>query len=413
MKTPTSYQVPLRSTISTLPSARPILIYEIRRTADGKRYVGLTQRPLPVRFTAHCADAMRDGGRRGRHGTITEAIREVLRAGQKPRERFITKVLEVCADLTQARRAEKAWIARLGTAAPTGFNLMPGGASVGGPGNAKEISFSHPVRGELRFPAISAALADINAERLRSGFRPLAEATVCARLELGWPTDEAFELVDHRDARTRRPPFLWHGRRYDSLRDLARVEGLPIATARSRLHRARQAGHGESHDAGTDRRCHATQQRCRAARLALPDPRSSSAPPVDAATFARLTGIPRATVLTRWHRLRRRNTDVAELDPTMVLAALQTPVDRRVHLTLVLPDGRRVAGGVREVIRQVLDDPGLKGGRIERLGESAIRARLRRLPGWPQGPFTEDAISWAFGFTPGLAGAVHPQARGV
>ena len=57
-------------------------------------------------------------------------------------------------------------------------------------------------------------------------------------------------------------------------------------------------------------------------------------------------------------------------------------------ISLVLPDGRALTGGVREVIRQVLDDPALRCGRPERwLGPSAIRARLRRIPGYGGGNY--------------------------
>ena len=265
---------------------RNVIVYAIRRKADGKLYVGLSSRPKEVRFQAHCAEAKRDGGRRGKPGTIIHAIREVINAGKVPREHFTIDVLEVCADLEEARRAEASWIARLNAAAPFGFNRMPGGASVGGPGNAKEIVIPHPARGELRFAAISIAIADINRERAQGGQLPLSGPAVRARLDLGWPAAEAFEIVPHSDGRSKRPPLLWHGRHYDSLRELSRVEGLRIDTARSRLHRARQAGCRQDHDAGLDRRRRGSTRRPRAAPLALPDPRSQSAPPVNARCFA-------------------------------------------------------------------------------------------------------------------------------
>ena len=378
-----------------------VIVYAIRRRTDGKPYVGLTARHKEDRFRAHCADAMRNGGSRGQPGTITHAIREVISAGLDPREHFTMEVLVVCADLEEARQAEAKWIERLNTAAPSGFNVMPGGASVGGPGNAKKIVILHPKRGELRFAAISDAVADISRERMQGGQPPLSEAVVRARLDLGWPPAEAFELVRHPDGRSKRPLFLWHGRHYDSLRELARVEGLRIDTARSRLHRAWQAGCGAHHDASLDRRRRfGPTRRPRAARLALPDPRSPTAPTVNAATFARLTGIPNATVLARWQAVRRRIAGGTALDRAAVLTKLQGPVDRRVAIALDLPDGRRLEGGVREVVRAVLADAKLKWGRPECLGRSAIRARLRCVPGWPNGPLSADAVAWSFGFNP-------------
>jgi hypothetical protein len=66
---------------------------------------------------------------------------------------------------------------------------------------------------------------------------------------------------------------------------------------------------------------------------------------------------------------------------------------------LLLPDGRSLTGGVRAVIRDLLNFPGLALARPERLGASAIRARLRRVPGWP-GALTPEGVEWAFGFRP-------------
>jgi hypothetical protein len=68
-------------------------------------------------------------------------------------------------------------------------------------------------------------------------------------------------------------------------------------------------------------------------------------------------------------------------------------------LELSLPDGRVLRGGVRKLVRMVLDEPGLKWGRHEHLGASAIRARLRRLPGWrARAPLDPAHVQWAFGF---------------
>jgi hypothetical protein len=52
---------------------------------------------------------------------------------------------------------------------------------------------------------------------------------------------------------------------------------------------------------------------------------------------------------------------------------------------------------VRELIRYVLSSPSLLAVRKENLGMSAIRARLRRLQGWPSSLQGAD-VAWAFGF---------------
>ena len=83
-----------------------------------------------------------------------------------------------------------------------------------------------------------------------------------------------------------------------------------------------------------------------------------------------------------------------------ILTLLTQPRDRRVMITLVLASGRMLTGGVRDVIRRVLDNPRLSRSRLERtLSASAIRARLRKLPGWP-GALRVDDVRWAFDFDP-------------
>jgi hypothetical protein len=227
--------------------------YEILCRRSGRGYVGITRRSLPVRVAAHDLLARRRPDLGG-PGSLGAAIRRAHGLGLSFHEAFSVRVLAQTSDPQQARELERLWIARLGTAAPHGYNLMPGGASLGGPANAEAVSIRHRQRGLLHFGSLMDAVADINREREQGGKAPLSLGGVYARRALGWTIEEALELRRHADGRRQRALFRWHGRTYHSLHELARKEGLPISTARSRLHRARRAGCDSSHDGGTDRR---------------------------------------------------------------------------------------------------------------------------------------------------------------
>jgi hypothetical protein len=376
------------------------LVYRIRRWADGHGYVGVTARPLPTRIAAY-DHAARRRLRVGGPGTLVAAIRQAYAEGLSFISAFQVDVLAEAFSPDEARRLERHWIARLGTARPHGFNIMPGGASLGGPANSVPVVLEHPARGTLHYGSLLQAIADIDRERRDQGELPLQLGAVYARCAMGWPVAEALGLTKHADGRRKRPLFRWHGRTYDTLHELALAEGLPIDTIRSKLYRARQAGCDAAEDAASDRRLPGHHRTggvgCgRQPFLVLPHPLHPQADPVDAATFARLTGLPRATVLHRYHRLAKRK-GASALTQSEVVAALTQRTDRRHVITLALPDGRRLSGGVREVINAVLADPNLDELRAKRLGFSAIRARLRRLPCWP-GRLSQSELLWAFGF---------------
>ena len=378
------------------------LIYHISRLADRRGYVGVTKRPLPVRLAVHCCIALRRP-KLGGPGTLAEAIRQAHADGLSFESAFRVEILAVAYSPDEARRLERAWIAALGTARPHGFNIMPGGASLGGPANATPVVIEHPARGILYFASLMDAVADIDRERRDHGLPPLQLGSIYARRAMGWPMEEALELADHADGRRKRPAFLSHGRSYDTLHDLAVAEGLPIDTIRSKLHRARQAGCDAGHDAARDRRLPGGDRTggvgCgRQPPLALPHPLDPGAAPVDATMFARLTGVPKGTVLHRYHRFVQARGSAASTRDEM-LAALTRHEDRRMRVRLQLPNRQRLSGGVREVIRAVLGNADLEQSRAERLSLSGIRARLRRVPGWPRG-MARQGVLWAFGFRP-------------
>ena len=345
-------------------------VYKIERHEDGRAYVGVTSRPLADRLAAHELLA-RKHPELGGTGSLAQAIRRASDAGVAFDQAFSAQELEQTSSPAEARALERKWITLLGTRSPHGFNLMPGGSSIGGPANSVPVTISHPARGSLTYGSTMESVAAINRERACQGRPPLDLSGVYARRVLGWSLEEALELTSHADGRRERPLFCWHGRTYSSLAELSAVEGLPISTIRSRLHRARRAGCGADQDVALDRRRAGSQRTgglgCgRQAPLVLPHPHLADAT-VDARTFGRLTGVPRATVLNRYRQLVDAGQSVAQMPREDVIGALTRRQDRRLLITLELADGRMLRDGVRGLVRWVLADHRLRRSRPEAL----------------------------------------------
>jgi hypothetical protein len=385
------------------PSAAGVYsIYEIKRRSDGRRYVGVTQRSLELRKRLHiyCARRRKQAHRRGGLG---EAILQAERSGLSATATFAITLLETCTTPLEARRLEALWIERLKTRVPNGFNLQPGGATLGGPGNARPITLGAVGQTPQVFQSIMSALAASNATREANGHKALRLPAVYARLQAGHAQRAAFGLTQRLDLRRKRAePFRYRGRTHVSLHTVASRKNIQIDTLRSRLHRARIAGIANA-DIGFDRRLPGSPRRNDAGTgrlppLSLPHPKDAEAPPVSAAEFARLTGIPKATVTHRFNRVLAGDFgDPSQLQREQLLSLLTSEQERRIVIALPVPDGRTLRAGVRELIRYVLSSPSLLAVRKENLGMSAIRARLRRLQGWPSSLQGAD-VAWAFGF---------------
>ena len=379
-------------------------VYRIRRKSDDRSYVGVTQRQIEVRKTLHIYFAKRPNHNH-RSGGLAEAIREAERSGLVPAEEFEITLLESCSDPEMARSLERQWIAKLNTAFPHGFNLAKGGASLGGPGNARPVTISRPGGEPAKFQSIMAAVGALNSQRRSNGDPTLGLGTVYARLQSGQSPRAALGLTQRLDLRRKRAePFRYRGRTHVSLHTVSSRKNIPIDTLRSRLHRARIAGIANA-DIGFDRRLPGSPRRNdagpgRLPPMSLPHPTDAEAPPVSAAEFARLTGIPKATVTHRFNRVLAGDFgDPAALTRQQILDILILKTERRIVIALPVPDGQVLHGGVRELIRHLFAQPALLAVRHERLGPSAIRARLRKLPRWPL-PAAAGDISWAFGFNP-------------
>ena len=372
-------------------------IYCITRLADGRRYIGVTSRSVLKRFAAHCADARRKGEGRGRRpGTLTHALRQAIEEELDLARAFEVKELERCFGREDARHLERHWIEVLGAAQPMGFNKMPGGSSLGSVANALPVTLEHPTRGKLLLPTISAAVALRSSELVQAQQPRLDDGVVYARLATGWPINEALGYVPHVDGRALRAVMHVGGHDYTAAA-IAAALGVSPGAWRSRRHRARRGGLTRANLA-VDRRRRGGA-RAVPVPVRLPNPRDMHGAPLTTTAFAAATGLPKATVIHRLAQLRAGGRNPAQMPRAEVLAALLRQTDRRVLIELAVPRGKILRGGVRAVIRQVLRDAALAGSRINALGMSAIRARLRSLPGWPNPSLLHPTdLQWAFGF---------------
>ena len=382
-----------------IPAARPcgrrakFTIYDLHDRLADRHYVGVTSRSLAARCQAHVSQARRGCGIRP--GGLMARLREILAAGGGFGEAFAATEIAHADSEAEARKLERDWIAALDAMSPRGYNLMPGGASLGGRSNSRPIVVNLGRRGTRRFGSIGEAIADRNNALAAEGKPPLQISTVHARLAAGRTAAQALGWRRHQDGRSRRKPFVLFGRRYTSMSAAARATGIHAETLKSRLHRLDRGSGQAGADITEDRRSRGPGS---TSRLSIVWPSTSEVLTADA--FARRAGVSKATVIHRWHRLRRER-DAAGGPPLTaeeIHAGLAARVERRRTVTLELPDGTRLSGGEREVIRCLFGDPALGAGRVLPLSESGIRRRLRTL-----GEAERHAVGpvrWAFGFGP-------------
>jgi GIY-YIG catalytic domain len=93
-----------------------VIVYVIINIAVGKRYVGQTTKTLEFCWQGHLAQA-----RTGRRDMpLLDAIREYGAAA------FTKETAQVCSSQYEMNYAERAWIERLGTIIPDGYNASFG-----------------------------------------------------------------------------------------------------------------------------------------------------------------------------------------------------------------------------------------------------------------------------------------------
>ena len=240
--------------LRTRPAQTCFIIYAIR-SWEAKEYVGVTV-SLRMRIARDIGDALHRP-HLGGPGSLLDAIRRAFNAGKTFEQAFQVRTVALALTEDDARRLEREWIERIGSMSPRGYNLMPGGRSLGGPFNAKPVTIRHPAKGALHYDSLMKAIDSINAMRIGTGEAPLGLFTVYMRLRMGWPAEEALGLWAPADRRRARAEFVWRGRRYTSHRALARAAGQRSGAAADRRllspRRARDHGGGRGGDAGGGR----------------------------------------------------------------------------------------------------------------------------------------------------------------
>lgn len=140
-------------------------VYVITHKDTGMRYVGQTMLPVEKRWQEHLDTAFKR--RTGHNRPLYEAIKTF---GLKA---FVIKQVAVAKTRPELDKLERAWIRRLGSVTPTGFNQQRGGAGA---------SWGHSVIVDgVKYASITAAARAF-------GERP---GNVHSRLKRGWRLEEA------------------------------------------------------------------------------------------------------------------------------------------------------------------------------------------------------------------------------
>lgn len=168
------------------------LVYKVTHIDSGKAYVGLTRASISARWEGHVAAALKK--KPCPPGSLQEAIRADGQGAFKVEE------LERAGTIGELVKLECDFIMKLGTLAPGGFNLNSGGAGIHSLGKAVKV-------GRTKYPSIAEACRQLK----------LPEATVGARLRLGFSVQEAFATP----IRPLRKPATFRGQTFESEKALA------------------------------------------------------------------------------------------------------------------------------------------------------------------------------------------------
>ena len=315
-------------------------IYKIvHKFGDGseKLYVGLTNRKVEKRFTAHLNDMSRE--KAVTKGSLGEALR--LEYGKDPQTTaFSIHLLEKCATVEEVQAAEAKWIEALNTMTPSGYNLMPGGASVGGPSNSRPLEILIDGKCE-QFPSLSSLVRKLADERDEDFDRLYARTTM--RVASGWSMEQALDLAPKEDGRT------------TNLAIQARESGVNLDTLRSRRQRQKER---------------ATQPPI--CEYLLPHPDDPEASPVSAYKFGSKLNIPVSTVR---RRARQIYSKMSGMSRDEIITHLTQKQDRAHRLTIWFEDGSNFSGTKNELASFFAKGTHPKG----RYLRDTLRARLRKL----------------------------------
>jgi hypothetical protein len=129
------------------------VVYVIRNDANERVYVGATTY-RPERRLYQFRSVARHPGKWPRIETLLpQAMRRI------GPERFFVEVLERCETPEQLDAAERAWIVRLGSLVPRGYNTQGGGLSGRDPGIGPVLSAAALNRGRKHSPEWNAKIS--------------------------------------------------------------------------------------------------------------------------------------------------------------------------------------------------------------------------------------------------------------
>lgn len=338
------------------------IVYMIRRKSDGKVYIGITHRTLEQRVNSHRYDAMRKGVH---HGGLAFAIRTAKEHGMCFSDAFEYVVLEyVFCDNDFIRTREKHWVDTFNSRYPNGFNIHPGGSSIGSIQNCKPITVS--INGaEIKYPSRSLAIASSACSNVTPG-------AMYWRLK-NWPVNEALGISRHLDARSFREVFIYQGSQCNSLAVASQDIGTPIATLRSRLHRAKKRK-VKNYDLSIK----TLQIPSKLSTIPLPHPFDDKHEDITSRRFSKLTGIPQTTISYRANNFALKMSG-SEYTRGMLLAYLINGEDRTSYITVKLTDGFTYHVSINKLARMVAHIPRFQKFKLVQLKESTLRKRLQNL----------------------------------
>lgn len=115
-----------------------MIVYGIRNTINGKRYVGQTTGMLRVRLSCHRSDSTRKD---------TALARAIRKYGW---EAFEVETLETCETQEALNEAEIRWVSDLRSQTPHGYNMMEGGKQHGSHDEATKAKIGNASRGRIK-----------------------------------------------------------------------------------------------------------------------------------------------------------------------------------------------------------------------------------------------------------------------
>lgn len=338
------------------------IVYMIRRKSDGKIYIGITHRTLEQRVNSHRYDAMRKGVH---HGGLAFAIRTAREHDMCFSDAFEYVVLEyVFCDNDFIRTREQHWVDTFNSRYPNGFNIHPGGSSIGSIQNCNPITVS--VNGaEIKFSSTNEAIA-------HSAGSNVTPSAIRWRMK-NWPVSEALGISRHLDARSVREVFIYDGKQYNSFAEVSIYTGIPIDTLRNRMYRATR-----NNLINYDLSIKTPQTPSKLSTIPLPHPFEDKHEDITSRRFSTLTGIPQTTISYRANNFSQKMSGF-EYTRGMLLAYLFNGEDRTSYITVKLTDGFTYHVSINKLARMVAHIPRFQKFKLVQLKESTLRKRLQNL----------------------------------